>query len=47
MDGTENYSQQSKPESRTPVDDDGRVFSSNKEYREFLEGQTNLKTTGL
>lgn len=41
MDDTENYSQQSKPESRTQVDDDGRVFSSNKEYREFLEGQTN------
>ena len=41
MDDAENYSQQSKPESRTQVDDDGRVFSSNKEYREFLEGQTN------
>ncbi len=41
MDDTENYSQQSKPESRTQVDDDGRVCSSNKEYREFLEGQTN------
>ncbi len=41
MDDTENYSQQSEPESRTQVDDDGRVFSSNKEYREFLEGQTN------
>ncbi|WP_318635990.1 protein rep [Limosilactobacillus reuteri] len=38
MDDTENYSQQSKPESRTQVDDDGRVFGSNKEYREFLEG---------
>lgn len=41
MDDTENYSQQSKPESRTQVDDDGRVFSSTKDYREFLEGQTN------
>ena len=28
-------------ESRTQVDDEGRVFSSNKDYREFLEGQTN------